>query len=126
MEVTIKMIHAGNATVISSTYASGYFLHTQAPTIHDGFQGKPIKLVGNANNVQRELHIMNILIKNLKFLPFMSVTLPCDSEVVTNLTTDQLIGTPLEDQDEIFCRSLEQVDFVLQWHDASSRRRLHG
>ena len=50
--------------------------------------------------------MVKILIKNLKFFPIRSVNLHRDSEVATSLTTKQLIGTPLEGEDEVFIGSM--------------------
>ena len=108
VEATIKMICVGNATVVSSTDASGHFLHIHAPKNYEDLQGKLTKTVGNASNVQGEFRMVEILIKNLKFFPIMGVNLPYESKVATKLTTDQLVWTPLEGQYEVFIGSLNK------------------
>ena len=101
-EFAIKTIRAGNTPSISSTDASTHFLHIHAPIMYDDPRGKPTEIVGSASNVQGEFRMVKILIKNLKFFPIMGVSLPCDSQVATSLTTKELVGTPLKGEDEVF------------------------
>ena len=51
---------------------------------------------------------MKILIKKLKFFPIMGVNLTFDSEVATSLTADQLLGTLLEGENEVFIGSMNK------------------
>ena len=57
-------------------------------------------------------------IKDLKFFPIMGANLPYDSEVATSLTADQLTGTPLEGEGDMYWLH-EQVAFILRWHKPS-------
>ena len=108
VKAAIKTICTNNVTAISSTDARGHFLHIYPPIIYKDLQGDPTKIVGNASNVQGKFRMAKIKIKDLKFFSIMGVNLPCDSEVATNLISDQLAGTPLEGEDDVFIGSLNK------------------
>ena len=52
--------------------------------------------------------MVKIKIKDLKFFPSMGINLPCDSEVATSLTTDQLLVTTLKGEDDVFIGSTKK------------------
>ena len=108
VEFVIKTIRTNNVAAVSSFDASGHFIHIHPPSISDNLQGKPTKIVGNANDVQGEFRMVKIKIKDLKNFPVMGVNLPFESEVATCLTAKQLAGTPLEGDEEVFIGSLNK------------------
>ena len=109
VEVAIKTIRVGNVTAILSTDTRVHFLHIHAPRIYNDLQGDPVKIVGNASNVQGKFRMVKIQIKKLKFFPIMGLlNLPRDSKVETSLTTEQLVGTPLEGKEEVFIGSVNK------------------
>ena len=58
VEFAIKTIRANNVSAISSVDASGHFIHIHAPRIYEDLQGNPIKIAGNASDVQGEFHMV--------------------------------------------------------------------
>ena len=52
--------------------------------------------------------MVKISIINLKFFPIMDANLPRDFKVETSLTPEQLVGTPLKGEDEVFIGSMNK------------------